>query len=204
MSRKPQHIYLDPVDSIWLTVASRIGFTVRRSPSVYASVREGVISVGEPGSLDPDDCLAQMVLHELCHSLIEGRRGLELTDWGLDNTTAKDEVREHACLRLQSSLADEYGLRDVLAPTTEHRGYYDGLPDDALEPAPCNEPAARTVELARQGRRRADELPWAPHLRQGLEATAEVLKVVRDFGAVDPAADRPPLWVRFRSRGPRE
>ena len=199
MPRTPQHIYLDPVDAIWLTVASRIGFAVQRSPTAYASVQDGVISIGEPKSLDPDDCLAQMVLHELCHSLIEGRPGLELTDWGLDNTSTKDEVREHACLRLQASLTDAYGLRYVLAPTTEHRAYYDSLPDDALAPAPSDRLTDPTVELAREGLRRAAEPPWAPHLRQGLEVTAEVLKVVRDFGGADPAADQTPLWVRLRS-----
>ena len=84
MPRQPKYSYIDPLDAIWLTVAFRVGFRVLRSDEVYASVRDGVIWIGEPSTLDPDDCLAQMIFHELCHSLIQGPDQLVAEDWGLD------------------------------------------------------------------------------------------------------------------------
>ena len=38
-------------------------------------------------------------------------------DWGLDNVAAH-AVREHACLRFRRALADRFGLRALMAPTT--------------------------------------------------------------------------------------
>ncbi|MBW1763031.1 MAG: YkgJ family cysteine cluster protein, partial [Deltaproteobacteria bacterium] len=110
MERTPQHTYLDPLDAIWLTVAGRIGFRVQRSAEVYASTDgQGIMTIGAPSTLDPDDCLAQMILHELCHSLIEGVESLDLADFGLDNDSERDVTREHACLRLQAWLTEKYG-----------------------------------------------------------------------------------------------
>jgi hypothetical protein len=133
VERKSRHTYLDPLDAVWLTVAHRIGFRVERSASanVYASTDgKGVMTIGAPSTLDPDDCLAQMILHELCHSLIEGAESLGVPDFGLDNESVRDVVREHACLRLQASLTGKHGLRQALAPTTDFRSYYDQLPED--------------------------------------------------------------------------
>ncbi|MEM7436592.1 MAG: YkgJ family cysteine cluster protein, partial [Myxococcota bacterium] len=124
--REPTHLYLDPLDAIWLTTAHRIGFRVERSSEAYASTDgQGVMVIGTPDTLDPDDCLAQMILHELCHSLVEGAASLALPDFGLDNETNQHDVREHACLRLQASLTAPHGLRAALAPTTDFRDYYD-------------------------------------------------------------------------------
>jgi hypothetical protein len=190
VERKVEQIYLDPLDAIWLTVAERIGFRVERSREVYASTDgRGMMVIGAPDTLDPDDSLAQLVLHELCHSLIEGPRSLGVPDFGLDNVTSTDEVREHACLRLQAWLTGKHGLRRVLAPTTSFRGYYNELPEDPLEE---NAPAA---VAARRGADRATERPWAPHLEQGLRATAKVMKVAREFGARDPSVTAPPIWA---------
>ena len=46
--------------------------------------------------LDADDSLAQLVLHEICHLLVQGPAHRDQNDWGLDNTGASpfDEVRE--------------------------------------------------------------------------------------------------------------
>ncbi|MGB8331699.1 MAG: hypothetical protein WCE62_16345, partial [Polyangiales bacterium] len=97
VERNPQYSYLDPLDGIWLTVAERIGFRVERSAEVYASTDgNGLMMIGAPSTLDPDDCLAQMILHELCHSLIEGLQSLEAPDFGLDNESERDLLREHA------------------------------------------------------------------------------------------------------------
>lgn len=193
VERKARHLYLDPLDAIWLTVANRIGFRVERSSEVYASTDgRGLMTIGRPSTLDADDCLAQMVLHELCHSLIEGRASLHLADFGLDNESARDVEREHACLRLQAWFTGQYGLRRVLAPTTEFRDYYDRLPGDPLA---VDEPAA---EMARAGATRSEEPPWAPHLRQGLGATARIIEVAFELGAADPVGSYPPIWSEFK------
>ncbi len=194
MDRKPQHTYLDPLDAVWLTVANRIGFRVERSPEVFASTDgKGVMTIGAPSTLDPDDCLAQMILHELCHSLIEGQGSLGVPDFGLDNESERDLVREHACLRLQACLTDKHGLRQALAPTTDFRSYYDDLPKDPL--AHEGDPA---TEAAKLGAARSEERPWAPHLREGLEATAKILEVARRFEAADPDAPNPPIWSKLK------
>jgi hypothetical protein len=185
--------YLDPLDAVWLTTAARVGFRVERSAEVYASTDgSGVMIIGEPSTLDPDDCLAQMILHELCHSLIEGPASLEVPDFGLDNESERDRVRELACLRLQAWLTGRHGLRQALAPTTDFRSYYDALPPDPL--GDLGEPACAS---ARRGATRSREAPWAPHLEQALEATATILRAARRLGAGDPASDAPPIWSKL-------
>ncbi len=194
MDRKPQHSYLDPLDAIWLTVAARIGFRVVRSSEVYASTDgSGVMTIGTPSTLDPDDCLAQMILHELCHSLIEGVQSFQVPDFGLDNESGRDVLREHACLRLQAWLTDKYGLRDVLAPTTDFRSYYDQLSADPLDDE--TDPAAAA---ASQAAARSATAPWAPHLQDGMEATATILSVTKELGARDPEAHKPPIWWKLQ------
>jgi hypothetical protein len=194
VERKSQHTYLDPLDAIWLTVANRVGFRVERSPEVFASTDgKGVMTIGALSTLDPDDCLAQMILHELCHSLIEGAESLDVPDFGLDNESERHVVREHACLRLQAWLTSQHGLRRALAPTTDFRSYYDELPEDPL--ADEGDPATAAATL---GAARSERGPWAPHLWEGLQATAKILEVARQLGAEDPAAANPPIWSELK------
>jgi len=194
VERKPQHTYLDPLDAIWLTVAARVGFKVERSAEVYASTDgKGVMTIGTPSTLDPDDCLAQMILHELCHSLIEGAESLGVPDFGLDNESERHVVREHACLRLQAWLTDKHGLRQALAPTTDFRSYYEELPEDPF--ADDGDPA---IPAARLGAARSEEGPWAPHLWEGLDATARILEVASQFRAEDPDVADPPIWSELK------
>ena len=134
MPRTPTRRYVDPLDEIWLTCARRIGLRVERSPEVYASTDgRGTMQLADR-DLDADDCLTQMIFHELCHSLIEGPDSFQRPDWGLDNTGPHDGWRERGCLRLQAHLASGYGLRRTLAPTTDFREFYDALADDPVEP----------------------------------------------------------------------
>ncbi|MGB3050101.1 MAG: hypothetical protein WBB42_03840 [Polyangiales bacterium] len=192
MERNPSHIYLDPLDAIWLTVADRIGFRVERSAEVYASTDgKGVMTIGDPSTLDADDCLAQMILHELCHSLIEGADSLGVPDFGLDNEGERDVTQEHACLRLQAWLTDPHGLRQALAPTTDFRSYYDELPEDPFADDPDSAPAT-----AKRGAARSQKPPWAPHLQEGLAATAKVMRAASDLGARDPSSAKPPIWSK--------
>lgn len=185
--------YEDPLDRIWLTAAARIGLRVDRSAEVYASTDgRGRMTLGSAETLDADDCLAQMIFHELCHSLVQGPESFEQPDWGLDNETDRDLVRERACLRLQASLTGRYGLREVLAPTTDHRAFYDALGADPLAGG-----ETRSIELARMGLVRVERSPWSPHLIEALEATAAVVHAVAPFSSGDSlfarATPRPSL-----------
>lgn len=192
MPRRPGHRYLDPLDHIWLAAAARIGLRVERSAEVYAATDgAGLLHVGEPGDLDPDDCLAQMIFHELCHALVQGPHSFAQPDWGLDNETDRDVPREHACLRVQAALAGRHGLRTALAPTTDFRGFYDRLPADPLE-GPAGDP---DVALAREALVRADQPPWAPHLAHALTDTAAIARLAARWTAPDLADPLPPLWA---------
>jgi hypothetical protein len=133
MPREVIRAYVDPLDAVWLAVARGVGLRISRSSEVYASTDgAGSLVLGTRETLDADDCLAQMIFHELCHAIVQGHENLTSPDWGLDNESDRDFVREHACLRLQATLAAPYGLRTFFAPTTDFRAYFDALPDDAL------------------------------------------------------------------------
>ncbi|MCB9742939.1 MAG: YkgJ family cysteine cluster protein [Alphaproteobacteria bacterium] len=184
--------YDDPLDLVWLDAARRMGMRVVRSDEVFASW-DGVetLSISTPAGFDPDDSLAQMILHEACHALIEGPRALRRADWGLENIDDRDLVREHACHRLQAALADRHGLRDFMGVTTDWRPYWDALPPHPL--APGDDPA---IELAREGWRRATQGPWAQALEDALAATAAIARVVR------PLSPPESLWARTRAPHP--
>lgn len=182
---------MDPLDQIWCETARRIGLRIERSDQVYASTDgRGTLRIGAAATLDPDDCLAQMIFHELCHALVQGRASFTEPDWGLDNTGSRDVVREHACLRAQAALAGQHGLRRLLAPTTDFRCFYDELGPDPLAP-----PDQPSVALARAALARAGEPPWAPHLDAALRATAAIASVAAPFAASpDEPGALPPLW----------
>ena len=170
------------MDVIWTEAARRVGFAIERTPDCFASVTpEGVILLGTADTLDADDCLAQMIFHELCHSLVQGEANLSVRDWGLDNETARDVSREHATLRVQAALGARHGLRRVLAPTTDFRAYYDQLPDDPLD----REYDRGSFELAQAGLHRSEKAPWAPHLAEALAATAAVVDATLSYARAD-------------------
>jgi hypothetical protein len=192
MSRVPTHRYSDPLDRIWLTTAARIGLRVERTGDAYASTSgDGALLLADAPHLDPDDSLAQMIFHELCHSLIQGEESFTERDWGLDNESVTDVPREHACLRLQASLAGAYGLRRLLAPTTDFRAFYDALPADPFSPR-----YDATTVLAILGRRRAEKPPWGPHLASALSATREIAaQTARYADAAPGVSDAGDLWA---------
>lgn len=184
MPRAIRHHYRDPVDEIWLATARRLGVEVRRGDDAYAAYDGlGVLTIATDAQLDPDDCIAQIVFHELCHALVAGPDSLGQRDWGLSNVDERDLVREHACQRVQAALADRHGLRGLLAVTTEHRPYWDALGDDPL--AGDDE---STLALAREAFERARHGPWADPIDAALAATAIVASAVR------PYADAASLW----------
>ena len=197
--RTPSHRYEDPLDRVWVTCAERIGFRVVRTDSAYASTDgKGTLLIGHQTILDPDDCLAQMILHELCHSLVEGSEGEIQPDWGLDNASGRDTWREHATLRLQAFLADGVGLRDFFAPTTDFRlKFWPSLGDDPLfAPVELGGRREPSCVAARIGAWRASQPRWAPHLKAALSASAAIAAVVPK-GSESSARDEvtlPSLW----------
>ncbi|MBC7978033.1 MAG: YkgJ family cysteine cluster protein, partial [Myxococcales bacterium] len=170
MARDVTHRYVDPLAQVWLGAARRIGLGVVRTPDAYAATDgKGTLAIGTDSSLDADDSLAQMIFHELCHSLVEGEQAFARPDWGMDNTGPDHDWREHACLRVQWVLTGRRGLRGVFAPTTEFRAFWDRLTGDVL--ADRTDPS---VQAAITALRRADQPPWSPALTEALAATARI------------------------------
>lgn len=183
--------YVDPLDAVWLRAAADVGLRVVRAPDAFASTDgRGQLVLGSSETLDPDDCLAQMIFHELCHALVQGPASFSEVDWGLDNETDRDVVREHACLRVQAALLGPLDLRVALAPTTDFRTWYDALPDDPLD---GDDPS---IALAEEALARFEAPPWAPHLRRALEATSRIVQAVREAGGDELEGELPPLWQR--------
>lgn len=182
--RKIEKTYADPLSLVWIHAAERMGIRIERSAEVNASYNgAGVLAIGTPETLDPDDCLAQMILHEICHALCEGPESLHRPDWGLDNGDPAKKVHEHACLRLQAALADQVGMRSFFAATTMFRSYYDRLPADPL--APGDDPAIAPASAAWE---RANNGPWSAPLREALQRTAQIAR------ALDGLTTENSLW----------
>ncbi|RLB48532.1 MAG: hypothetical protein DRJ42_22995 [Deltaproteobacteria bacterium] len=179
--RRPESEYLDPLDTIWIDALERMGLRVVFANGVYADYDgKGTLAIGTPRNLDPDDCVAQIVFHEICHWLVEGEESVKQVNWGVINTTLRDLGREYASLRVQAALAEPHGLRRFLANTTDHRAYYDALPDDPFALSDDG-----TAELAEIAMARASNAPWAPALQHALAATQTIV------AAAAPSA-RPP------------
>ena len=175
--------YSDPLDAIWMDVVDRLGWRVERSEDVYASWDgDRTLSISVPDDFDPDDCLAQMLLHEVCHALVAGTAALGRPDWGMENIDDRDLAQEHACHRLQAALLGPHGLRNMLRPTTDHKPYYLALPADPLVPDPMKPETHEVVRLARAGLRLSAEPQWTA-VHEGLRATAALAALVREHSA---------------------
>lgn len=160
-----------PIEAIWWRAASSLGFRVSRTESVYASTDgRGVIEIGVDALLDQDDSVAQLIFHELCHALVEGPAAWQVPDWGLSNTDDRDVVREHACLRVQVHLTEPHALRELMAPTTEYRGYHDAIAGDPLG---ATDDAA--AALAKSAVARPETQPWLAVLHTALAHTRAFL-----------------------------
>ena len=76
--REVTHRYEDPLDRVWIGCAQRIGLRVVRDPGAFATTDgRGTLAIATAEGLDADDCLAQMIVHELCHSLVQGPQSFE-------------------------------------------------------------------------------------------------------------------------------
>ncbi len=186
MPRDITHRYEDPLDAIWLACARDIGLDIVRRDDVYASFDgDHTLTLCKSSSFDADDSLAQLILHELCHGLVAGKKGATRQDWGLSNTDERDLVLEHACHRVQAALADQYGLRALFAVTTEWRPYWDALPVDPLRLGDDDPAIAR----ARTAFERAHNGPWAADIQTALMRTAQLAATLRDAGVASDS-----LW----------
>jgi hypothetical protein len=193
VARQVTHRYVDPLAEVWLGAARRIGLRVVRTPDTYAATDGGgTLAIGTDATLDADDSLAQMIFHELCHSLVEGESAFARPDWGMDNTGPDHDWREHACLRVQRVLAGRHGLDALLAPTTEFRAFWDRLTGDVLA-----DRADPSVQAAIAGLRRVATPPWSPALDEALAATAQIAGVAARFSRAPPAGPNGPrsLWL---------
>ncbi|MGE0549414.1 MAG: YkgJ family cysteine cluster protein [Kofleriaceae bacterium] len=189
MARTITHRYIDPLSEVWLGAARRIGLRVVRTQHAYAaSDGAGTLAIATDDQLDADDSLAQMIFHELCHSLVEGEESFTAADWGMNNTSSDHDWREHACLRVQWLLTGRYGLRGVFAPTTEFRAFWDQLAGDVLA-----DRSDVSVQAAITGVRRAGHPPWAPALTEALAATAAMAAAASAFTKPTPG-EPPTLW----------
>lgn len=154
--------YEDPLSLIWLQCLASIGWHLERSSEVFASWDgQKMLTIGVSEDLDPDDHLGQLILHELCHALLEGERGRGLPDWGLANTDGQHLVNELACHRLQAHLADQYHLRKLFAVTTDWRPYFDHIPKQALK-----------KQSESQIREWADRFGLSPSVARSMDLTA--------------------------------
>lgn len=191
-TRVVSYVYRDPLSEVWIAAAHKIGLRVQRTTDAFAhSDGAGGLHIATEEHLDADDCLAQMVFHELCHSLVEGPEAFETPDWGLDNRHDEHHFREHAALRVQATLSGRVGLREILGPTTDFRAFYDALPADALSGA-----HDESIALAKQALRRAATNPWWPHLGKALDATAAIITITAKWAA---PSDQPSLYRRLRA-----
>jgi len=191
VARDVTHRYVDPLAQVWIGAARRIGLRVERTRDAYAATDgSGKLAIASDDALDADDSLAQMIFHELCHSLVEGEDSFAKPDWGMDNTGPEHDWREHACLRVQYVLTGRHGLRSVFAPTTDFRAFWNTLSGDVL--ADRTDPS---VQGAIAGIRRAGLPPWSPALDEALVATARIAGEAARFAAPAGTATDRPLWL---------
>lgn len=204
--RTATHAYQDPLEQLWIQCAHRIGFEIVRTPEAYASYDgKGRILIATSEQFDPDDNLGQMIFHELCHALVQGDEGEHAVDWGLDNTRIGNPWREHACLRVQAWLADQYGLRDFLAPTTDYRvTFWNSLGADPLEgPEHDGGFRERSVVAARLALTRSHRPRWHQPLEEALSRTQKIAEILCKVTLSTSKGDSlPSLWGTFTDLPP--
>ena len=166
--------YQDPLHLIWLNALDQMKWTLERSNEVFASWNgQGILTLGYERDLDPDDHIAQMILHEVCHACVEGPQSWNQIDWGLHNFDYQDLHREYACHHLQAHLADQVGLRTFFAPTTQWRTYYDRLRSNPLNVGEDN-----LIRLAQEGWQCFQKSPWYIPIQNALSATQQIQRIL--------------------------
>ncbi len=174
---------LRTLDADAVALAQTLGWQVERDAEAWVAFVPPVLHIAPDEGLDGDDTLVQIVLHEVCHFLVEGPASAQAWDWGLDNTDDRHVSHEHAALRLQATLADRFGLREALVATTDFRPWY-----EALDAAPLDGDGSG-AELARAGFVRWQAWEGRAALDGLLRAAASVL-----HHGPSPAATEAPPW----------
>lgn len=173
----------DPLDVIWRATAARLGLRIIRRPDVFASYDgAGTLALGAGETLDPDDNVAQMVLHEICHWIVAGPDAIGRIDWGFAPMEGLDPL-EFPTIRLQRALADRWELAALLAPTTDARAYWDRL-EHPLAPLDAGPDEAWIVARTAEALGRAGDAPWGAPLVAALSATAAVRRAVLPLAPV--------------------
>ncbi|MDG2471267.1 MAG: hypothetical protein P8M80_18430 [Pirellulaceae bacterium] len=194
--RSIRAVYQDPLELIWINAAQQMGIEVQRDSEVFAAWDgKGLLRIGTSETLDKDDHLAQMIFHEICHGLIEGPEAFCKPDWGLDMADPQHRVNEMAALRLQARLADQVGMREFFAATTEFRHYFDLIPADTLEPVSDNAAPkfdglsmtcwdeTQVLALAVVGWERAIDGPWKVPIATALGQTDQLRSIVAELAS---------------------
>lgn len=140
-------------DDHWKNFLQLQGWSVQRTDDCFVSWQsEGAILwVANEADLDADDTLAQIILHELCHHLVEGTDSHQQDDWGLNNMTDDDLPNEYAALRLQAAILGTPLQRQYLQPTTDHRWFYEALGDQPLTQENHATTDPKSILLAQKG-----------------------------------------------------
>lgn len=201
--------YSDPLEIIWIHLAKQLGFEVVRDADVFAAYDgDAVLRIGTPETLDPDDSLGQMILHELCHALVEGPDAMRTPDWGLDFDNPLHRSHEFATLRLQAAFADQAKMRSFFASTTDFRWYFDLIPSDSLHTEISRQQISRVCEIgefdlstsdfnpitaddrialqmARQAWGTAEEQAWRGPILDAINRTATLAKTIHKIAPDD-------------------
>lgn len=198
--------YVDPVEVIWLATATRLGFTIRRNPDIFSMTDgTGLLALGPRDDLDEDDCLTQMLFHEICHWITNGLETFHERDWGFPLWGPLD-VREHASLRLQAWWSARHGLRAQFGPTGLFRQYYDRIPEDVLQPIDDTPWEAAVIASARQAIAQAQGAPWWQPIEEAMAATAAIKATITpfldDYRSEHVEDALPLLWSRTDSAAP--
>ncbi|TVQ93195.1 MAG: hypothetical protein EA397_05315 [Deltaproteobacteria bacterium] len=177
----------DPLEVIWRATARRLGLRIVRRPDVFASYDGcGTLALAQDPALDPDDHLGQMILHEICHWIVNGAESYHQIDWGFAPTEELD-WRERPTLRLQLALCAPLRLARLMAPTTDARAYWDRVAHP-LEPLDDSSEEHKIVARTRLAISRTAGPPWSPALGQALRATAQL------HALASPLAGRRCIW----------
>lgn len=168
--------HLRTLDAAWTGFLTKRGARIERTDECFVAWlgASHTLLIAHDDDLDADDTLAQIILHELCHHLVEGDESWDQDDWGLNNQTDDHLYREYAALRLQSAILATPRMRAFLQPTTDHRWFYESLGDDPLRDRIESIDDDQSVEAAMRGWTRWIEWPYRDEL-QALLGVSEAL-----------------------------